>query len=844
MSKMGGTCSLHRQRVVWREQEKFEYIQGEKQRSKTVKGVCCSLRHSVISAVPDGSIANMYPIEENYAKGPNNRRSPKSLAELCIDEVCRSLPYLDGDLPPGLPQNIVDDVVTSLINHSALNETTLCALQNCELGVLSLARCRGVTDEWLKPLSNRNLTSSSNFTHKHIEELGGCMDLDNHRNSEEISYRKIDQHHINCEHHMNYASKEKSGSLSSSSCSTSSFLSASTNFYGVPGTSEEYTSDDITANPIMTAIPMEEDNLNFDQKITNFPFSSSSLTSNLTHLDLCGSQRLTDEGLLHLTNLGCLEVAKFDNCHSIIGRGLLALSSSRRLHTLSLANCRRLTDEAIINISHLTSLEALALNGCRCLTDRSIAAISNLYELRKLDLSQCDLITDAGLGNLEHLEGLEELSLGWCRGITDHGLDTLTMQPFRSKILLILSVARCLLTDKGVKYLGRLRALEELDLNGCSDIGGKALGESLEQLENLVALNASYCSGILRTSWQGKINSLKSLELCYSGIKDSQLAKLTNLPSIEEINLDSCPIGDRTIAHLANNNVVPNLIVLDLADTDLTDLGMALLPKFKNLARLSLFYCNITNTGLRHVAKLTKLEALNLDSREISDEGLCHLKNLQHLRFLDIFSGRITDSGCAHIAQIKSLESLEICGGCVGDPGCTFLARLENLTNLNLSQNEGISNQGVAALASLTNLKALNLSNTGVNVAYLNLSGGLMKLQSLALYGCRGIGDNDGVHSLQNGLPSLKCLRLNTAADDDGMVVANENDYESDLQEQLEEYSRDESNLSMDGVAGYNIEDNNNVMDMQSSVYTSGTGHDAESDYSEEEPNNTEVSRY
>lgn len=64
-----------------------------------------------------------------------------------------------------------------------------------------------------------------------------------------------------------------------------------------------------------------------------------------------------------------------------------------------------------------------------------------------------------------------------------------------------------------------------------------------------------------------------------------------------------------------------NLTSLDLADTDLTDIGMASLPKFKYLVRLSLFYCNITNNGLRHLSQITDLEVLNLDSREIGDEG-------------------------------------------------------------------------------------------------------------------------------------------------------------------------------------------------------------------------------
>jgi len=273
-----------------------------------------------------------------------------------------------------------------------------------------------------------------------------------------------------------------------------------------------------------------------------------------------------------------------------------------------------------------------------------------------------------------------------------------------------------------------------------------------------------------RTSWQGKIESLKSLELCYSGVRDGHLARLSNLPVLEELNLDSCPVGDWAIAHLADNDVVPQLKNLDLADTDLTDLGMVHLAKFSNLTRLSLFYCNITNAGLRHLSAISTLEILNLDSREISDNGLAHLRTLSNLKSLDIFSGRITDAGCAHISRIKSLETLELCGGGVGDLGCTLLASLENLTSLNLSQNERITNRGAAALAALSKLRALNLSNTRVNSAALRFLGGLVHLQSLAVYGCRGIDDKDGLMKFQNGLPSLKCLKMNMPSDKDGIV--------------------------------------------------------------------------
>lgn len=102
--------------------------------------------------------------------------------------------------------------------------------------------------------------------------------------------------------------------------------------------------------------------------------------------------------------------------------------------------------------------------------------------------------------------------------------------------------------------------------------------------------------------------------------------------------------------------------------------------------------------------------------------------------------------------------------------GCIHLSRLGNLTSLNLAQNERISNRGASSLSSLSKLKALNLSYTGVNFEGLRYLSGLLQLQSLALYGHHGLQDSDRIRSLQHELPNLKCLRINSIAIQDGSI--------------------------------------------------------------------------
>lgn len=177
---------------------------------------------------------------------------------------------------------------------------------------------------------------------------------------------------------------------------------------------------------------------------------------------------------------------------------------------------------------------------------------------------------------------------------------------------------------------------------------------------------------------------------------------------------------------------------------------------------------------------------------------------------------------CAYLSKIKTLTSLELCGGGVADLGCAHLATLSNLTSLNLSQNESITNRGAASLAALSNLKALNLSNTCVTSDALKFFGGLLKLQSLALYGCKDMEDNPRLDSLQSELPSLRCLRLNSASNEDG-VIDHESEEENDGEEDDDEDSdyveevQDEDELS-NAYEQLNSDDNDSVVSSEESM--------------------------
>ena len=361
----------------------------------------------------------------------------------------------------------------SLTSHASLNSTTLRTLSQCELSALSLANCRGVSDEWLaslsssvsvgsgtSPMAGQRLRSASNASYDHtswnnsmsgapysplplrdihlegssammmdLEEYGDDLNTSDYSSGHAQSVPPLSRNNEvdgEVQNNTNYAGSDESRS-------TSSFVSASSRLEETHASpllpsvlpppeffSLNYMSPAQAPSSSLWLYPMRggpsslsplpprpssmfssESNTNSEMYNDETSYtdlhsfaastSTSTTTSTLTLLDLRGSQRLTDRGLLQLshTPLQNLEVIKLDNCHGITGRGLMAFSRSHRLHTLSLANCRRLTDDATINISHMgASLRALNLDGCRCITDRSLDALSGLVGLQKLDLSQ------------------------------------------------------------------------------------------------------------------------------------------------------------------------------------------------------------------------------------------------------------------------------------------------------------------------------------------------------------------------------------------------------------------------------------------------------------------------
>ena len=103
---------------------------------------------------------------------------------------------------------------------------------------------------------------------------------------------------------------------------------------------------------------------------------SKLIVDNLSDLDISGSNRITDNGLKHLSIFHCLQRFNASLCTGVSGVGLRHLSPS--LRRLELSECHGLTDAGLSAICNMHSLTYLSLWHCYNLTSNGFSCLSQL----------------------------------------------------------------------------------------------------------------------------------------------------------------------------------------------------------------------------------------------------------------------------------------------------------------------------------------------------------------------------------------------------------------------------------------------------------------------------------
>jgi len=260
-----------------------------------------------------------------------------------------------------------------------------------------------------------------------------------------------------------------------------------------------------------------------------------------------------------------------------------------------------------------------------------------------------------------------------------------------------------------------------------------------------------------RDALAAAVRDLESLSLrgCH-GLTDAAISPTLDaqLPALISLDISLCrQLTDSTLSRVVS--VAPNLETLDVGGcSDITDNGILLIAcGLKRLRSLCLRGCRlVSDVGLAHLSGAGSIAA-----------SAAVAATLEHLILHDC--QKITDTGLGHIgAGLRSLRTLDI-SFCVGvsDDGLRCVARLPVLQELRARACDGLTDVGIAYLATSSRLTVLDVAfcmhvTDRALLLLIRGSAAMPRLRQLHLSAC-AITD-EGIDHVTNVSGDLRCLGI------------------------------------------------------------------------------------
>ena len=154
-------------------------------------------------------------------------------------------------------------------------------------------------------------------------------------------------------------------------------------------------------------------------------------------------------------------------------------------------------------------------------------------------------------------------------------------------------------------------------------------------------------------------------------------------------------------------------VVTGLAFTDCSKLTAGDYAQIRQLTSVKLlnFGRGFDDAALKAVGAATGIEMLSTNGMDVSDDGVRALAEWKGLKSLAIFhpGKRLTGSGLAALAALPHFERLTVAGSLAfADEGMAAVATITQLKNFR-TWHSGVTAEGVKKLAALKNLTSINL---------------------------------------------------------------------------------------------------------------------------------------
>jgi len=245
---------------------------------------------------------------------------------------------------------------------------------------------------------------------------------------------------------------------------------------------------------------------------------------------------------------------------------------------------------------------------------------------------------------------------------------------------------------------------------------------------------------------------LTMLDLANTSMKGPCLKVVATLKNLESLNLTLTPITDQYLEPL---QTLTKLRVLGLASAQCTGEGYRFLGNLKQLENANFHFTPVNDAGLAGISNVPSLTRLEIVHTHFTDAGAPALAKLINMERLQIGSREATGAAIAPLVTMKKLRELDLHDGQATVEGLKNATQIPSLTVLRIYGQ--VKDEGAEHIARLKNLETLIASNTGITDAGLELFAGLSKLKKLEIKGCKVT--EAAVAKLKKVLPDLEVVQ-------------------------------------------------------------------------------------
>lgn len=219
-----------------------------------------------------------------------------------------------------------------------------------------------------------------------------------------------------------------------------------------------------------------------------------------------------------------------------------------------------------------------------------------------------------------------------------------------------------------------------------------ALGQRLDKDEREAAVESLRKAGVQLTA--NDAGMVSGVSFSKRTATRENLQQLSALPHLETVRLFEADATDESVRLL---RPIPHLKSLDLGfGQRLTDASIEELVRHRELTSLNLgFGRRLTNSGFARLAELPNLSILNISVTALTDEAMPQIGKIKSLTSLDIDRTRVTDAGLKHLLKLPKLRALRLVGIPMTDAGLLELSTIRTLRHINL-RDVAVSDEAIA----------------------------------------------------------------------------------------------------------------------------------------------------